>query len=256
MLRDYFYKNKLNNLYRHIPKNIKEEVLLRTKYFDRIGPIKIPSEIITTVVDLTLFYYVCYTSKNEYFLITKNKELKFNNPFLRVSSNCFYGFITNSKRCDCQWQLNYALDLLQNQSDNDFLIIFAIDDHGKAIDGGLRGHALLYALGQELKQELVFDAYNKNGFKEDYRNYDDIDLVLKSLLIDKFRLLTNNPERTNFFVKKGYTVEQFPIEKPYDKYLSEELGIKKEKLGHKLNLEGFTKKDIEIYGLSEDSFNS
>lgn len=256
MFGRYFKKKMLGKLYRHIPKNARKEILLRTNYFDRIGPIKIPSEISTTVVELYLFYFVCYESKNEYFLITKNKSLKFTNPFLRVSSNCFYSFVVNSRRCDCQWQFDYALDLLQHQSDNEFLIIFSVDDHGKAIDGGLRGHALLYALGQQLKQELVFDAYSKNGFKEDHRNYDDIDLILKSLSINKLRLLTNNPDRINYFTTKGYVIEQHSIEKPYDKYLSEELGIKKQKLGHMLSLKGFNKKDIEIYGLSEDSFNS
>src|ERR1051326_1932744 len=108
-----FDKLKLGKLYHHIPKKVKTKILLRTRNFDRIGPIKIPTEINSTVVELTLYYYICFESKNEYFLITKNRDLKFSNPFLRISSNCFYAYVINSKRCDCQWQLNHSLSLLQ-----------------------------------------------------------------------------------------------------------------------------------------------
>lgn len=249
-------KRTLGKLYNHIPQRIKKDILVRTDDFDRIGPITIPSEINSNIVELILFYYTFYESKNDYFLITKNSDLNFENPFLRISSNCFYAYTVNSRRCDCKWQLDYSLKLLQEQTDNNFLIIFAVDDHGKGIDGGLRGHALLYALGQKLKQELIFDAYERNGFNSEYRNYVDIHLILKSLSVKKIKLLTNNPLRVTFFRNEGYMVEQITIEKPYDKYLSEELGMKKEKLGHNLVLDGFEKKDIGIYGLSEDSFNS
>jgi 3,4-dihydroxy 2-butanone 4-phosphate synthase / GTP cyclohydrolase II len=144
--------------------------------------------------------------------------------------------------------------MLSSSKSKDFMIFFAVDDHGKGIEGGLRGHALLYALGQVLKQELVFDAYEKNGFQHEYRNYQEIKEILDSLGISQMRLLTNNPERTKFFRDQGYHVKQLSIEKPYDPYLSEELGMKKAKLGHDLSLHGFSKRDIEIYGLTEDSF--
>ena len=248
-------KKKLGKLYIRIPKDSRKRILQRTEHFDRIGPIKLPCEVHSDVIELIMYYFICYESGNEYFLITKNSSLKFNNPFLRISSNCFYGYIVNSKRCDCKWQFNASLEMMQNQPDNDFLVIFAVNDHGKAIEGGLRGHALLYALGQDLKQELISDAYKKNGFIEDERDYNDIHLILKSLSISSFRLLTNNPERVSFFLSHNYLVEQHSIEKPYDIYLSEELGMKREKLGHSLKLNGFNKKDIEVYGLSIDSFN-
>ncbi len=247
-------KQNLSKLYKHIPKESRNRILQRTEYFDRIGPIMLPCDVGSNVIELIMYFFICYKTNNEYFLITKNPSLEFTNPIVRISSNCFYGYIANSRRCDCKWQFNFALDLLQKQEDNDSLILFAADDHGKAIEGGLRGHALLYALGQDLKQELIYDAYTKNGFKEELRNYNDIHLILKSLRIKKIRLLTNNPDRISFFKDKKYFVEQQPIEKPYDRYLSEELGMKKEKLGHSLNLNGFQKKDISIYGLSEESF--
>jgi len=228
-------------------------MLQRTKHFDRIGPIKIPSEIDGVVHQLYLFYYVFYRSQRQYFLITRNHDLVFTQPFLRVSSNCFFSYIVNSRRCDCKWQLNYAYEQLARQSDDDFLVIFAVDEHGKAIEGGLRGHALLYALGQELGQELILEAYQRNGFEPDSRDYRDICLILESLSVANLRLLTNNPDRVKSFKDNGYFVQRVAIEQPYDKYLSEELGVKKQKLGHELKLDGFSEEDIEVYNLSKNS---
>lgn len=254
ILTRYLNKRKYKQLYEHIPNNIRGEILSETKFYDRIGPISIPSSIGNEVHNLFLYYYIFHEQNNEYFLITRNNTLHFSKPIIRISSNCFYGFITNSKRCDCKWQFDHSLELLSTNIDDDFLIIFSISDHGKGIQGGLTGHALLYAMGQALKQELITEAYIKNGFSIDNRNYRDIDTILKSISVSHLRLLTNNPDRLKYFIDNKYIVEQLPIEKPYDKYLSEELGIKKEKLGHNLNLDGFDKNDIEIYGLSKKSY--
>lgn len=255
MFRSRIYRWKLGNLYRGIPTDIFKQIVIRTDYFDRIGPIKIPSDLDDMVSDIYLYHFTFYRSKNQYVLISKSKNLHWNLLSIRISSNCFYGFIANSRRCDCRWQFEYALRQLKNTSD-DTIILFCLDDHGKAIDGGLRGHALLYALGQIRKQELVKDAYELNGFNSDQRNYEDLHQIFAHLNIKDFNLLTNNPSRVDFFRMKGYVVRQITIEKPYDKYLSEELGVKKLKLGHALELPGFDKSDVEIYGLTKGVFGS
>jgi GTP cyclohydrolase II len=133
----------------------------------------------------------------------------------------------------------------------DSLVLFSVDDHGKAIRGGLRGHALLYALGQVQRQELIVDAYVENGFEHDRRDYSEIGRILSELSISRMRLLTNNPERILAFQSMGYQVERYPIEQPYNPLLAEELGVKKSKLGHLLDLTGFSPSDLQIYGLSE-----
>ena len=253
MFKNFLRKRELKKLYRHIPKEARNKVLTRTESFDRIGPIRILSEINSSIYELTLFHYTFFDSGNQYFLITRNNSLSFTNPVMRISSNCFYSYIANSRRCDCRWQLNYSYELLVKHDNDDFLIIFSVDDHGKAIEGGLRGHALLYALGQELGQELIVEAYESNGFVPDGRNYYDIDLILRSLSVERIRLLTNNPSRIDFFRSRGYAVEHIAIEKAYDKYLCEELGVKRQKLGHMLKLDGFKEEDMEIYGLSKES---
>jgi GTP cyclohydrolase II len=254
VLLSFFRRLRLSRLYRHIPSIVRKDVLLRTPRFDRIGPIHIPSKTHTEIVDVILYYFISCSTGAQYYLITRKSDLCFNNPLVRISSNCLFAFVANSQRCDCQWQFNRAIEYLKDEDDDDGFLIFAIDDHGKGIAGGVRGHALLYALGQRLKQELISDAYSKNGFTEESRNYDDIHAILASFKIRQLRLLSNNPDRLTYFESMGYTVNRVPLEKPYDKYLSEELGMKKVKLGHKLDLDGFLPTDIEIYGLSKDSF--
>lgn len=253
MIRRLIRKHRLGHLYRHIPESTRPAILTRTRYFDRVGPIQLPSEVGSQVIDVTLFYYVSYDTGHSYVLLTRNRPLIFTAPRVRISSNCFFAFMANSRRCDCRWQFDESLKLLAHAADDDFLILFAVDDHGKAIEGGLRGHALLYAMGQALKQDLVVDAYRRNGFRVDSREYSDIDHILRSLRIVDMTLLTNNPERVAALRGFGYRVVPLPIERPYDKYLSEELGMKKRKLGHTLDLDGFSADDLLVYGLSADS---
>jgi hypothetical protein len=61
--------------------------------------------------------------------------------------------------------------------------------------------------------------------------------------------MTNNPERLKLFSGLGFETERFPIEKPYDVYDAEELGVKKVVLGHMLDLNGFEEEHISIYDL-------
>ena len=240
-----------DGVYSHLPEKTRKKAIFMTKEFDRIGPIKLPLEISCSnvVSDFFFYYFGFFESKQNYFLITKNENLKFSKPLIRISSNCNWAFDFGSKRCDCKWELEHAKELIHNKKNKDGLIIFCLDQHGKSVPGGAKGHSLIYYLGQTQKQDLVNDAYVTNGFKLDYRRYDDVVVLLKFLKIKKFELLTNNPERIGFFENHGFKVLRKPIEKPYEKFDSEELGVKKEKLGHLLKLKGFKKQDIKIYNL-------
>lgn len=246
------------NLYSNIPQMVLDKILFQNDCFDRIGPIKLPLRVFNDESPTTfiLYYFGFYQSGENYFLLTQQESLKFANPVLRVSSNCNWAFDLSSMRCDCKWELEYSKKVISEELNKDGLIIFALDQHGKSIPGSIRGHALLYALGQIQAQDLVYGAYIKNGFKLDYRNYDEVIVIIKSLGIKKMRLLSNNPEKIEAFVNSGFEVERIPIEKPYEQNDAEELGVKKIKLGHHLNLESFDKNDIRIYGLDpNDVFN-
>jgi len=248
-------KQQWSELYSQIPVDVLNKILLRTDKFDRIGPIELPLTIFhdkKNPVKFILYYFGFYESGENYFLLTQNELLNFNNPVTRISSNCNWAFDFGSMRCDCQWELEYSKKIVSETPDQNGLIIFCLDQHGKSIPGGVRGHALLYALGQIQKQDLVYGAYKLNGFKLDYRNYIEVQTILKSLKINDMRLLTNNPEKVSALKESGFGVERLSIEKPYEQHDAEELGVKKMKLGHYLNLENFNKNDIELYGLDPD----
>jgi GTP cyclohydrolase II len=243
-------KEQWGALYKNVPPQALERVLVRGDDFDRIGPIELP--MLTPqhgVVHFTLYYFGFYESGESYFLITRSKDLQFTNPLVRVSSNCNWAFDLDSVRCECNWELQHAKAKLAVEPDADGLIIFALDQHGKSIPGGTRGHALIYALGQAQGQDLVREAYINNGFALDYRKYDDVNAILRAVGVRRMRLMTNNPERIEYFRAQGFETERESVEKPYEPHDAEELGVKKEKLGHMLDLPSFHKEDVRLYGL-------
>ncbi len=243
-------KREWSALYEIAPHTAVEKVVMRTDDYDRIGPIRLPLRTVGKgVVDFTIYYYGFYSSGESYYLITPASDLKFANPLVRISSNCNWAFDLDSVRCECDWEFQDAKVKVAEEPDRDGLIVFALDQHGKSIPGGTRGHALVYALGQAQQQNLVYDAYVKNGFALDYRRYDDICLILEAIGVRGMRLLTNNPERIEFFRTRGFDPMRVPIEKPYERYDSEELGVKRERLNHLLVLPEFIPEDIRIYGL-------
>jgi len=209
-LKRQLTKLKWSSLYNHLSKDVRSKILLRTKYFDRIGPIDLPlgignEELISQFI---IFYFGFYESKQNYFLLTRNTELSFDNPLVRISSNCIWAFTFDSKRCDCNWEFEFSKNQLSQLNSNDGLIIFAEGHHGKSIEGGIRGHSVIYAAGQSQKEDLVNGAYVTNGFKTEYRSYDDIIKILNFLKISKLKLLTNNPERVSVLTENGFEVER------------------------------------------------
>ncbi len=72
-VQDDWYK-----LYQHLPNSLLKKVLLRTSKYDRIGPIKLPLEMSDhkTIEEFTVYYYGFYKSGQDYFLLTKKKQLK------------------------------------------------------------------------------------------------------------------------------------------------------------------------------------
>ncbi len=238
---------KLKQLYAHIPSELRDRVVELTENFERIGPFQLPIELPSgDVVFFTVYHYFMKESKHRYYLITRNET--FINPLLRIESVCNYAHLLNSRRCDCRFQLMDALEKIHN--DGDGLVIFCLDQHGKALPGGTRGHALVYALGQLQNQELIYEAYVNNGFQEDYRNYNGVVVILNSLGISRLRLLSNNPERVQSIKNAGFTIDVLKHEQAMDPWVCEELYFKKHKLRHLLQCNGFKADYLKKYGLN------
>jgi len=145
-------------------------------------------------------------------------------PNVRIHSECLTGDAIGSIKCDCQAQLNYALDFIDDQTG----MVIYLRQEGRDI--GLLNKVNAYAL-----QDEGMDTCEANialGFKDDERTYEIVDFIFDYYKIDKINLMTNNPDKLNNL--KVNIIERVPVKVGKTPQNSEYLRIKKEKMGHML----------------------
>ena len=143
-------------------------------------------------------------------------------PTVRIHSECLTGDAIGSIKCDCQAQLNYALDFINN---NLGMVIY-LRQEGRNI--GLFNKVNAYSL-----QDEGFDTVEANhqlGFASDQRTYEIVDFIFDYYKIEKIKLMTNNPAKLNGI--KAKIVEQVPVQVGLTEENSNYLRIKKEKMDH------------------------
>jgi len=123
------------------------------------------------------------------------------NPLVRVHSNCLTGDVFGSLRCDCGPQLAAAFRRIQDERQGG-LIIYMAGHEGRGI--GLWAKAATYIL-QDAGQN-TYQANRMLGLPDDSRDFGDAAVLLRYFLNDRpFRLLTNNPKKVNDLYEKGLT---------------------------------------------------
>jgi len=145
-------------------------------------------------------------------------------PNVRIHSECLTGDAIGSIKCDCQAQLNYALDFI---NENDGIVIY-LRQEGRDI--GLLNKVNAYNL-QDGGLDTV-EANHQLGFKDDERTYEIVDFIFDYLKIDKINLLSNNPQKLNNL--KVEIVNRIPIKVGRTKQNTNYLRVKKEKMDHLL----------------------
>jgi GTP cyclohydrolase II len=121
-------------------------------------------------------------------------------PLVRLHSECLTGDVFGSQRCDCGPQLREAVERL---SDEGGLLLY-LRQEGRGI--GLYSKLDAYAL-----QDGGLDTYDANtalGHAEDERNYAAAAQMLRSVGVDRLRLLTNNPDKAAQLVRLGVRVDE------------------------------------------------
>lgn len=148
---------------------------------------------------------------------------------VRVHSSCATGDIFGSKRCDCGEQLHKAMQMIEKVGRG---VVVYLNQEGRGI--GLMDKIKAYKL-----QENGLDTVDANihlGHKADERDYGVGAQILRSLGVEKMRLISNNPVKR--IGLEGYglnVVENVSIEIEPNEYNRFYMQTKKTRMGHDLH---------------------
>jgi len=149
-------------------------------------------------------------------------------PLVRIHSQCLTGDVFHSLRCDCRQQLELALQLIAEEGAG---ILLYEQKEGRGI--GLIAKLQAYEL-QDQGLDTV-EANEKLGFKADHREFELPAAVLRTIGVEKVRLISNNPQKVAALEAAGIrVVERVPCEPLVGERSAAYLKTKKEKLGHLL----------------------
>ena len=166
------------------------------------------------------------TGKEPVALVTEKLDASF--PVtVRIHSECLTGDVFQSSNCDCGYQKDVALDIIQ-KSDNG---IFLYDRQ----EG--RGIGLFEKMKALELQKYGIDTYqaNKNlGFLGDDREYSIPIQILKYFEVTHIKIITNNPSKLTALENAGFIiVERIQIKTEYDPY-NEKYLLEKKNIGNHL----------------------
>ncbi len=124
-------------------------------------------------------------------------------PLVRLHSECLTGDVLGSRRCDCGPQLHEAVDRIE--AHGGYLLYLRQEGRGIGLYAKLDAYRL---------QELGLDTYDANlalGYAADARDYTAAAQMLHALEVERFALLTNNPDKAAQLTAHGLdVVERVP----------------------------------------------
>lgn len=160
--------------------------------------------------------------------IVMGEPTKAAEPLVRLHSSCFTGDLLASLRCDCGDQLQMAMEMISREGAG---ILVYLPQEGRGI--GLVEKIKAYKL-----QDSGMDTVEANlalGHQVDSRDYGVGIQILKDLGLQRVRLLTNNPKKTDAFIYGGFeleVVDQVPIVGPINEFNHRYITTKRDKMGH------------------------
>lgn len=145
---------------------------------------------------------------------------------LRVHSQCHTGDVLGSLRCDCQAQLEAALEYMGQR---EYGVVLYLIQEGRGI--GLLNKIKAYQL-----QDLGLDTIEANvylGFSPDARRYASAAQMIRLLGIGSIALLTNNPEKIQGLEAEGVSItRRIPLVIQGNPHNRSYLETKKNHMGH------------------------
>ena len=146
---------------------------------------------------------------------------------VRVHSECFTGDVLHSMRCDCGEQLDLAMERIATEKKG---MIIYLRQEGRGI--GLVNKLKAYNL-----QDDGLDTVEANialGFDAELRDYSGAASILKTLDVQKIKLMTNNPAKVEELAKDGFDVRMVEHKTTPNKENKEYLDTKAKKMDHEL----------------------
>jgi 3,4-dihydroxy 2-butanone 4-phosphate synthase/GTP cyclohydrolase II len=139
------------------------------------------------------------------------------------------GDVFGSLRCDCEEQLERALEELQ-RAGTGVLVYLAQEGRGIGIVEKLRAYEL-----QQNGRDTV-DANVELGYNADGREFHAAAHILRDLGVASVRLLTNNPDKVDGLERYAMPVtERVALEAEPHETNRDYLRAKRDRLGHLLN---------------------
>jgi 3,4-dihydroxy 2-butanone 4-phosphate synthase/GTP cyclohydrolase II len=162
----------------------------------------------------------------EHVIIYKGTIENADNLDVRVHSECLTGEVFESRRCDCDQQLDWALDHIEARGIG---MVIYLRQEGRGI--GLFNKIRAYAL-----QDTGLDTVEANielGFPSDMRTYDFAGEILNALGISSINLITNNPLKLDALRKHGIKIKRrIPILIEPNEHNRHYLNVKGNKMNH------------------------
>lgn len=147
---------------------------------------------------------------------------------VRVHSECLTGETFGSRKCECGPQLHAALRLVAEKGG---IVLYLRGQEGRGI--GLIDKLRAYAL-----QERGYDTVDANlalGLPADAREYTAAAAMLRELGVQRVRLLTNNPAKSEALTALGIrVVERLPLVVGRGRHNAGYLDTKAARMGHLL----------------------
>ena len=174
------------------------------------------------------FLIKAYKQDNqEHLAIMSENFTELKSPYVRVHSECLTGDALGSLKCDCQNQLDLALDFISKEGG---LVIYHRQE-GRNI--GLLNKINAYAL-QDMGRNTV-EANLELGFAEDERDYSVVKYIFEDLGVESIKLITNNPKKIDYINSIGVEiVQRIPAITKVNKYNENYLNTKKQHFKHLL----------------------
>ena len=195
------------------------------RLIERVAEARVPTEY----GEFTAVSYSSVVDVQEHVAFVKG-DVSQNDPVLvRVHSECLTGDVFGSKRCDCGYQVQLALEAIEKYG-RGVLLYMRQEGRGIGIHNKLKAYAL---------QDEGYDTVEANvmlGFAPDPRQYGIGAQILEDLGVKKMRLLTNNPTKRVGLEGFGLeVVERIPIIAPTTDENIRYMETKRERMGHILD---------------------